>query len=175
MLKRKNKNSKVIWLSTKHAHILTGCTALFPGNPLIQIHLGLVIYQETQKVMCFAFLPCVCRSLSHWTALNVSYRIKVLNQMIERMIIFPHVYEFFIFIPKQSKWTMWVKSQCSQVWTEGWGEYAVSFYLQFNYCLGVSVLGPSLPKLWYLREDQKENRASIWGALSRIIFFSVRP
>lgn len=39
----------------------------------------------------------------------------------------------------------------------------------------VSVLGPSLPNLWYLPEDQKENRASSWGAQSRIIFFSVRP
>ena len=57
---KKQKRQGHMIIHKTHAHILTGCTALFPGSPLIQIHRGLVIYQETQKVMCFAFLPCVC-------------------------------------------------------------------------------------------------------------------
>lgn len=117
MLKRKTKTARSYDYPQKHAHILTGCTALFLGKcNLNPNHLGLGHYQETQKVMCFAFLPCVCRRLSHWTALNVSYRIKVLNwDDWEDDNIPSKAYEFFIFIPKQSKWTMWVKSQCSQV------------------------------------------------------------
>lgn len=77
--------------------ILTGGAALCPGSPVIQLYQGLIIYQETQRMICFTFLALCVLNLSHSLDLNVAHQIKkVSDEKIEGMITFSHVYEFFI-------------------------------------------------------------------------------